>query len=144
MVVILEMSITSSQNWDTKTASSSGSRFNFNSYSLHLRQISPDKIIHPQATHSAFDYTGQGVVYQVSRNAQGLGQQFVNPAQKRAAATQGYATVDDVSDQFGRGLLQHAASGLDDVLERVLQRFDDLTCSQCDRARQACRQLRVR
>ena len=109
----------------------------FGSNQLHLRQVAAQQIVHPQAAHRAFNHAGHGVIHQVGRYAQGFGQQLIDPAQQRAATTQGHATVDDVRYQLRRSLLEHAAAGLDDVLERILQGFNDLTGRQRDRARQA-------
>jgi hypothetical protein len=47
---------------------------------LNLWQAAPQNIVHGQCFDSAFDNTGHWVIHQISRDAQRLGQQFIDAA----------------------------------------------------------------
>ena len=46
----------------------------------HLGQVSPQKVVHTQAAYGALYHAGQGIIHQISGDAQGFGQQFIDPA----------------------------------------------------------------
>jgi hypothetical protein len=99
---------------------------------LHLGQIAPYHVQHAESFGSTLNHTGQRVIHQISRNAQRLCQQLVDAAQKRTATAQRHTTVNDIGNQFGRGLFKHFAACFYDLFQRLLQGFHDLTCGKCN------------
>src|SRR4051812_28625604 len=57
----------------------------------------------------------EGVLGHVARYAGDLGQQLVDVAQKRPAATHHHALVDDVARELGWRLLEHATNRADNL-----------------------------
>jgi hypothetical protein len=53
---------------------------------LYLRQITTQYIVHGKGPNRTFDNTGCWVINQISRNAEGFGQQLVDAPQERTAA----------------------------------------------------------
>src|SRR5436190_12042750 len=82
-------------------------------------------------------HTGQGVVRHHDREPRFLGEQLVDVAQQRAAAREHDATLGDVRAQFRRSLLERLLHRAYDVLQRLLQRLQNLVAIEREAARHA-------
>src|SRR5438046_1997212 len=82
-------------------------------------------------------HTGQGVVRHYDREPRFLGEQLVDVAQQRAAAREHDATLGDVRAQFRRSLLERLLHRAYDVLQRLLQRLQNLVAIEREAARHA-------
>ena len=91
----------------------------------------------------AQDHRGQRILGDEHRQAGLLAQPLVEVAQQRAAAGQDDAAVVDVGGQLGRNPLERVAHRLDDLAQRLGQRFADFGVGDGDGPRHALDQRGV-
>src|SRR5256885_6738771 len=84
---------------------------------------------------------GERVVGDVDRDLGRLGDARVEAAEERAAAREVNALVHDVGDELRRGLLDRVLDGVDDLLDRWVERFADLCARNLDRSRQTRQEI---
>src|SRR2546430_14324025 len=82
-------------------------------------------------------HAGQGVIRHHDREPRLLGEQLVDVAQQRAAAREHDATLGDVRAQLRRSLLERLLHRAYDVLQRLLQRLQNLVAIEREAARHA-------
>ena len=88
---------------------------------LNRRKITLKDGVQPQAFDCPLHHTCGRVIHQISRNAKGLGQQFIDAAQQCSAAAQRHTPVNNIRDQLRWSLFEDAPAGFDNMLERFLQ-----------------------
>ena len=92
----------------------------------------------PPRTCPRRGHRGQRVLGDVHRHAGLVAQPLVEAAQQRAAAGEHDAAVHDVAGELGRGLVEGGADGVDDRVQRLLERLARArTLDTIDGARQA-------
>src|SRR5688572_13586456 len=69
---------------------------------------------------------GERILIDMNRKAGFLREKQVEPANERAATRHDDPAVDDVAGEFGGCDFERAAHGVDDLLDRLLDRFPDL------------------
>src|SRR5579872_6965834 len=70
--------------------------------------------------------TREWILVDVDRQARFLAEQEIQPTNQRPAAGHDDSAIDDVTRQLGRGDLERASHGVDDLLDGLLDRLADL------------------
>src|SRR5829696_10456186 len=72
------------------------------------------------------DHAGERVLVDVNGEPRFLGEENVEPTDERTATRHDDATVDDVAGELRRCDLERPTDGVDDLLDRLLNRLADL------------------